>query len=518
MATPVDVTGATEIRLKERDIQTTAPFRNVGVELSAARLNLTKGEKTSLTVNVSGLDGIKRDIPLQLVTTGTVTMQGGNTQSLQIFPNQIQPNGNYSQNFEITGIQAGVFGVTATVVTPGTPPSPAGSMPLSSPVLSPIPNRITAPPPTPPPPPPPGTCACTCEFFDSEIVSTGANRGKDNTYYFEPLIKTNCAGIDIECKVKNVSYEWNVGAAGTSSNVGYAVKNPIDPLNKTRRLGVNVTRSGAIEISVKVTATCSDGKTCTATATRTFNVTAPKRYEVFRNPPGKATLNCKATCTKPGINVIDKRNAVGGGIEYSFRASDNSASCAEPCGLQDVSYEWTVNQGSPATFYSIRAGTDKNQTLVVDVTGAGKLDLTVTVSARCNNGATCKATTTAAIFDVNPECDCTIKFADPPVIKVGYPEPSGGYIQHSFEPSYTKNECVGNHPQPEGFTYDWSTWRIGSTFFPVYNVIPGTEHSKRVVLEVAFQGTIAIRPIVNFTCGGVTYREGSANAAGFTFP
>jgi hypothetical protein len=74
---PRTVTGPIQIILKEDNVETKTEYRNVGVQLSAPNTSLTKGERTTLTIKVEGLQGIKQDVPLQLVKVGVVSMEGG---------------------------------------------------------------------------------------------------------------------------------------------------------------------------------------------------------------------------------------------------------------------------------------------------------------------------------------------------------------------------------------------------------------------------------------------------------
>jgi hypothetical protein len=113
---PVDLTGLADLVLKERDIVARRPYRSVGVRLSAPKLNLLRGERTTLTVEVSGLEGIKENVPLQLDSKGVITMDGGNFQNLRIKPSEVTRDGRYTTNRAITGVQAGGFTVTATVI------------------------------------------------------------------------------------------------------------------------------------------------------------------------------------------------------------------------------------------------------------------------------------------------------------------------------------------------------------------------------------------------------------------
>lgn len=113
---PANVTGPVQLMLQEGDAKTLAPYRNVGVRLSAPKTNLLRGERTTLTVEVTGLEGIQKEVPLQLDAKGVITMDGGNFQNLRITPAEINPAGTYTTTRAITGQQAGAFTVTATVI------------------------------------------------------------------------------------------------------------------------------------------------------------------------------------------------------------------------------------------------------------------------------------------------------------------------------------------------------------------------------------------------------------------
>ena len=113
---PTNFTGPVQLMVKEGDVKTLAPYRNVGVNLSAPKTSLLRGERTTVTVEVRGLEGIKKDVPLQLDSKGVITMEGGNSQSLRIAPGEVKQGGTYTATRTITGQQSGAFTVTATVV------------------------------------------------------------------------------------------------------------------------------------------------------------------------------------------------------------------------------------------------------------------------------------------------------------------------------------------------------------------------------------------------------------------
>jgi hypothetical protein len=103
--------------VKEGNSATKGTYRNVGVNLTAPKTNLLKGEHTELHVEVNGLQGIKEPVPLTLESNGVITMEGGMYQSLWIQPSQVGADGRYTTTRGITGVQTGGWSSTATVVT-----------------------------------------------------------------------------------------------------------------------------------------------------------------------------------------------------------------------------------------------------------------------------------------------------------------------------------------------------------------------------------------------------------------
>lgn len=114
---PTNVTGPIALNLKEGNTQTIQAYRNVGVHLSAPKTHLLKGERTTLTTEVTGLEGVKAPVPLTLEAKGVITMEGGTFQPLFIKPAQVGADGRYITTREITGVQTGGWEATSTVVT-----------------------------------------------------------------------------------------------------------------------------------------------------------------------------------------------------------------------------------------------------------------------------------------------------------------------------------------------------------------------------------------------------------------
>ncbi len=134
-----EVSGPTNMDLSENGMAVQCPFRNIHVNLSAPKLNLIRGETTTLHVKVLGLGGMSGDqsLDLQNSSPGVIKMSGGEQQHLTIHGTEVRPDGTYSTDRTLTGITAGGFGVTATlrwtdvckpqVAGPVTQPTPTGN-------------------------------------------------------------------------------------------------------------------------------------------------------------------------------------------------------------------------------------------------------------------------------------------------------------------------------------------------------------------------------------------------------
>jgi len=115
---PAQILGVADVLVRDGSRQITGTTRNIGVALSAAKLNLMKGETTVMTVRVTGLAGIKTSVPLWLVKAGTVVMERGDFQHLLIKPSEVRSDGSYETTRKLTGLVPGTFGVVASVVDP----------------------------------------------------------------------------------------------------------------------------------------------------------------------------------------------------------------------------------------------------------------------------------------------------------------------------------------------------------------------------------------------------------------
>jgi hypothetical protein len=115
---PDNVIGPAKIRLKERDVEVSGTFTNVGIELSAPKTLLKKSESTVLDIKGKGVRYINQEIPLRLKKTGPITMEGGDEQLILIKPENVGQDGTFQTKRTLTGNQAGSFGVEATIEVP----------------------------------------------------------------------------------------------------------------------------------------------------------------------------------------------------------------------------------------------------------------------------------------------------------------------------------------------------------------------------------------------------------------
>lgn len=231
---PTDIVGPTEIAVNEEGTHNvTGPFRNLSVKLSASKTNLKRGETAKVYLEIKGIEGESEQIPLHVVTTGTVNMQGGNVQYLPITGSSAGSDGIYRRDLTLTATAAGGFSVTATVKP-----------------IQPVAGN--------------NTCKCECELAKTPIVSAGKRKGQ---FSFSPNVaKASCNGN--QCSVAKIEYSWTVGAGSTAT---YTIKGG----NTTgQTLTLDVTTAGTVELTVTVTVTCSDGSTCSSTGSKSFPVDA----------------------------------------------------------------------------------------------------------------------------------------------------------------------------------------------------------------------------------------------------
>ncbi len=127
---PADVVGLVELQFEEGGQRVTGGYRSVGIELSAPRLNLDRGQQTTLTVEVRGLEGLTAPVTFEVrnASPAVVELEGGTQQPVTIAPAEVAPGGVYCWVRRLTGVGVGNFDLHAELeIPPGTSPQqPAG--------------------------------------------------------------------------------------------------------------------------------------------------------------------------------------------------------------------------------------------------------------------------------------------------------------------------------------------------------------------------------------------------------
>jgi len=118
---PAEIVGKAPLTLSEQgETVAEGEIRNVAVNLSAPNLDLKKGESTTLSAVVSGLEDLEEEIPLTLRVwpAAVVNVEGGHSQDLVIRPEDVDATGSYDLSLRVTGRTTGGWTAEATVETP----------------------------------------------------------------------------------------------------------------------------------------------------------------------------------------------------------------------------------------------------------------------------------------------------------------------------------------------------------------------------------------------------------------
>lgn len=103
---------------------------------------------------------------------------------------------------------------------------------------------------------------------------------------------------------------------------------------------------------------------------------------------------CKCVCelAKTPIVTTGTSKIDGGGMQHAFEANVAKAACnGNKCSIDKTEYSWSIGATSTAT-YTVTGAKKDGKTLKLDVTGAGTVVLTVTVTITCSEGTKCSAT------------------------------------------------------------------------------------------------------------------------------
>ena len=110
------------IEVRERGaVVASGTYRNVSVRLSAPLTNLLAGQRTTLTITVSGLESLQDTLPVRLLNQSpdVVRMEGGEEQTLCVRPDEVSTTGTWTRTRGLTGARAGGFSIHTDVTPPG---------------------------------------------------------------------------------------------------------------------------------------------------------------------------------------------------------------------------------------------------------------------------------------------------------------------------------------------------------------------------------------------------------------
>ncbi len=125
---PPDAVGATTLEVKFGGAAAvTGPLRILSVRSSATRNELVRGQKATLTVRVSGLQGLAAPAVVVLSNqwTTNVALEGGALQRIPIPAAEVRPDGTWQLTRTLTGERGGTFVIGVDVTQ-----SPTAQMPM----------------------------------------------------------------------------------------------------------------------------------------------------------------------------------------------------------------------------------------------------------------------------------------------------------------------------------------------------------------------------------------------------
>jgi len=114
--TPSELSGKVPLNYKNDSINLDKELNVLQLNLSAEKLNLSRGETTKLNIEVSGLDGLDEEVPITIINNSpsNISLEGGNNQEISI-----QSDGDvYQINQTIRATQGGSFSVSVTIKPP----------------------------------------------------------------------------------------------------------------------------------------------------------------------------------------------------------------------------------------------------------------------------------------------------------------------------------------------------------------------------------------------------------------
>ncbi|MFZ1371980.1 MAG: hypothetical protein WAR78_16465, partial [Ferruginibacter sp.] len=257
---PENSTGKQNVQIQEKGGQPcTQAVSGVQMDLSTGKLNLLKGEKTYLTVRITGLQDLPDTARLDLtnVTPTIVTMQPADQLVITLVPDSLG-TGTFERSFDIVSIKTGSFTVNVHLELPDV-------------MLTPVPGDKN-------------DAACGCSIT-TEIVNRSYKNPR-GTYV--ALIKKNCSGK--ECTEKSITNKWEIVSGKENADI-------LDKTHTKTIVTVQPKNAGTFVLKLTTILTCSDGSICTSV--RFIN----EKDEETSEPPGNVKPDSKRG-DKPKITDV----------------------------------------------------------------------------------------------------------------------------------------------------------------------------------------------------------------------
>ncbi len=105
--------GKQDLSLEYDDIKATESVHVVDYTLQVGKLNLNRGESTYLDIKIVGLEDLQEPLELEIInqSVGTVILEGGDKQTIEIQPSEVEDTGVWDKNFEIQSLANGSFSI-----------------------------------------------------------------------------------------------------------------------------------------------------------------------------------------------------------------------------------------------------------------------------------------------------------------------------------------------------------------------------------------------------------------------
>jgi hypothetical protein len=132
---PEDLAGPSTLRIEQGDSTAEGTVRILAVQLSADRIHLQRGERTTLHVEVRGLEGLAEPIPLHLTNQSptVVQLEDGDSQTVTIEPSDVPSSGVLRLDRSVQSRRTGDFSITTNLARPRYASIPPQPVPIGAP-------------------------------------------------------------------------------------------------------------------------------------------------------------------------------------------------------------------------------------------------------------------------------------------------------------------------------------------------------------------------------------------------